>query len=470
MNIPRIVIGAAASNSGKTIFTSALLYHLKQEGIRQIGYKCGPDYIDPMFHRTVTGVECRNLDPFFLDRDGMLRVLAKSAGYEIAVLEGVMGYYDGGDDSELSTYAVAKQTETNAILVIDAKGSAVSCLAVAYGMKDFYEDSRICGVVFNRMSKAVYEQVQAANEKRNGSLRLLGYIPVLPEECRLESRHLGLVTPAEIENLRMKIALAYDKMKASVDWEGILAIAAESEEIEQKEIALLQAELSESSERLTDVAEMAAEMTAAEPKPVIAVARDEAFCFYYEDNLDLLSEQGFEIKQFSPLADEPVPEDACGLYIGGGYPELYLEKLEHNETTKASIQAAFEKKMPCIAECGGFMYLSKEIEGHRMCGVLDGSVTKQGRLVRFGYVTLTAKEDSLLFEAGDQIHGHEFHYYDSTENGAGLLAKKRNGTQYECVVTGENLYAGFPHLYLESNRKAAERFAAACRKFQKDRE
>lgn len=459
MRIPRVLIGAGASNSGKTIFTSVLLHHFLLEGKNIIGYKCGPDYIDPMYHKRISGVECRNLDPFFLEEDKMKSVLLKQPDCDLAVLEGVMGYYDGGAECELSTYEVARRTKTPAVLLVDAKGCAMSSLAAAAGYCSFMEDSEIKGVIFNRMSSGTYAQLQKMHMAKQMKFALLGYIPKLPKECEMESRHLGLVTAEEVDHLQEKIALAHEKMKDTVDWKAIWSIARQAGELSVEE-----------QKTVTPYGTKAELQCDTPSKPVVAVAKDEAFCFYYEDNLDLLLENGLEISYFSPLRNEPVPREACGIYLGGGYPELYAERLASNEVTKQSIRALWQKKIPCIAECGGFLYLQESMEGKEMCGVLPGESMNTGHTVRFGYVTLTAGEDSLLFAAGDQIRGHEFHYFDTTQNGSGLVAEKLNHTKYACSVTGDTLYAGFVHLSFRSLEKCAKRFADKCSEYMREKQ
>ena len=194
------------------------------------------------------------------------------------------------------------------------------------------------------------------------------------------------------------------------------------------------------------------------------VARDRAFCFYYEDSLELLRRLGAELVPFSPLSDERLPEDLHGLYLGGGYPELYAERLEANAAIRASIRAAVERGLPCVAECGGFMYLTQSIAGHAMAGVLSGSCFDAGKLTRFGYATLTAQRDSMLFAAGEQIPAHEFHRWDAENPGEDFLAEKPSGRSWRCAYAGETLYAGYPHFHFYANLSAAVRFVEACRK------
>lgn len=442
MRLPRIMIAGTSSGSGKTTAVCAVLSLLGRTGAGVKACKCGPDYIDPMFHRSVSGVPCANLDPFFCDGNMLRYLLSRNAGERVTVIEGVMGYYDGTgqDGTDNSTYTVARETRTPVVLVIDARGAAASLLAVMEGFLDFVPDSGIKGVIFSRMSGMNYRNVERLIRQRFGDrIRPLGYIPVLPEECLIPSRHLGLVTADEIEDLSLRIGRTADMCADTLDMDGLLELADSAPE---------------------------AEFTVPEikkyPEVKIAVARDEAFCFYYSDTLRLLSEMGAELCFFSPLADETVPSDADGLLLGGGYPELHAEELEKAVHSRESVRDAVLSGMPVIAECGGFQYLGKELEGRVMCGALPHTSANTGRLVRFGYVTLKAEKDGLLGPAGTELPAHEFHYWDSSENGDAFTAVKPGGRQWKCAVETDTMYAGYPHLFLPACPEAAARFYEKC--------
>ena len=449
MKVPRIMIAGASSGSGKTTAVCAILSLLKRRGLAVKACKCGPDYIDPMFHKTVSGVPCTNLDPFFCNKDLMRYLLCRNAGEDITVIEGVMGYYDGTgpDGTDNSSFTVASRTETPAILVIDGKSSAASLLAAAEGFLHFMPESRIMGVLFSRMSPMNYKNVSGLMQKRFGdALVPVGFIPDLPEDCRIPSRHLGLVTAAEIKDLEERIGKTAGFCEETIDIDAILSIAGEAPEL-------------------------------AFTAPVIprfkhidlAVARDEAFCFYYGDTLSLFEEMGASIRFFSPLAGETVPENSDGLIIGGGYPELYTERLEANEGTKASIRKAVASGMPVIAECGGFQYLGRRLNGREMCGVLEHSSEDAGRLVRFGYITLSSLKEGLFGPAGTAFRAHEFHYFDSTDSGSDFAAAKPDGRQWHCAVTTDTMYAGYPHLFLPSSIPAAAEFYRKCLRYRENR-
>ncbi|MGN1347121.1 MAG: cobyrinate a,c-diamide synthase [Eubacteriales bacterium] len=438
--VPRVLIAGTSSGSGKTTAVCAILSLMKRRGIHAASCKCGPDYIDPMFHQSVLGIDCTNLDPFFCGGNLLRYLLAENSG-EITVVEGVMGYYDGtgADGTENSTYTVARETRTPVVLVVNGKGAAASLLAVMDGFLHFVDDSRICSVIFNNVTAMTFANLKRLTEARfAGRLKTIGYLPKLPEDCILGSRHLGLVTAGEIDHLSEKLNKIADVCADTLDLDALIAAAESADWLDYTPPAI--------------------------PKlaPVrIALARDAAFCFSYRDNLSLLERMGAEILPFSPLADEPVPE-ADGLLLPGGYPELYAEKLAVNDTAKSSVRAAIASGMPTIAECGGFQYLGVSLDGHPMCGVLPHESVNTGKLVRFGYVTLTSHRADLFGAAGTTLRGHEFHYWDSTDCGKSYTAEKTNGKVYDCVVSSETLYAGYPHLYLPSNGAAAAEFYRKC--------
>ncbi|MBO5218814.1 MAG: cobyrinate a,c-diamide synthase [Clostridia bacterium] len=439
--LPRVLIGGTSSGSGKTTAVCAILTLLKRRGIGVTACKCGPDYIDPMFHESVLSIQSANLDPFFCD-DNLLRSLLAESGDALTVIEGVMGYYDGTGESgtDNSTYTVAAKTDTPVILVVNAKGASTSLLAVIEGFLRFVSDSRICGVIFNNITAMTYAMMKKQLDKRfAGRIRAVGYIPKLPENCILGSRHLGLVTAAEIGDLREKLDKIADLCAETLDIDVLSEIAHTAEPLEYT---------------LPIIPEL--------PAVKIAVVRDAAFCFYYKDTLKLFEKMGTELVSFSPLADEPLPADADGLLLGGGYPELYADMLEKNEISRGSIRRAIEIGMPTIAECGGFQYLGQKLDGRKMCGALQHDSVNTGKLVRFGYITLTSHSDGLFGKAGSTFRGHEFHYYDSTDNGNGFTAVKQNGRSWDCAVYTDTLYAGYPHLFLPANIPAAEAFYKKC--------
>lgn len=484
---PGFLLSAVSSNSGKTAAACGLMAVFQQKGKCVCGCKCGPDYIDPMFHREVLGVDSKNLDLFFSDaeelRDGYLR---HTSGADLTITEGVMGFYDGMalDSVKASSYDVARTLGLPVILVINARGAAMTLAAVIKGVAEFQPDSNIRGVLLNRVSAMLYPRLKSMLEaelERIGheEIKVVGYMPE-DEVFHLESRHLGLVTPQEMENLQEKVKKAGEILTKTVDLELLEQIVEEMNTREQGEKNLLKALRSEEKEDTTAGERKEESVDSASPVR-IAVARDEAFCFYYKDNLELLERLGCELVEFSPLRDEKLPEKISGILLGGGYPELYGKQLSENQSMLASIRKALmQEKIPCLAECGGFMYLHEEMkdtEGNvwNLIGRIKGRTSPKGKLVRFGYVNVTlnpqrnfpvnAHQGNWLFP-GETIRAHEFHYWDSTDNGNTCLAVKPDGKrQWECMHLEENLVAGYPHFYYPSCKEFAERFVDKCRKY-----
>lgn len=442
---PRVLIAGTSSGCGKTTVTCAVLQALVDRGLRVGAFKCGPDYIDPMFHSRIIGAKSANLDLFFFGKNTAGYLLAKnSADCDVSVIEGVMGYYDGMSltTTESSSRQVARMTDTPAILVVNAKGASLSVLAAIHGFLSFVPESGIRGVILNQCSAMTYAALAGAiTERFGGQVKLLGYLPKMPD-CALESRHLGLVTAAEVTDLKEKLARLAAQAEQTIDLDALLELARSAEALQYEPVTLPRYE-----------------------SPVrIAVARDNAFCFYYEDSLQALQDMGAELVAFSPLADECLPEKIHGLYLGGGYPELYAEALSRNTAMRKCIRAALKNGLPCIAECGGFMYLTEKIGEWPMVGALPGNCFDTGRLTRFGYVTLTAHADNLLCRAGESIRGHEFHHWDATESGDAFTATKANGKSWECVTATDRLYAGYPHFHFYANPEFAKNFYETCLK------
>lgn len=444
--VPRILLGAAASGSGKTLITCGLLQALKNRKLQVTSFKCGPDYIDPMFHSRVIGTKSRNLDSFFADEDTVRYLLEKNArDCEISVIEGVMGYYDGlaGISPKASAYDVAKITKTPAVLIVNAKGMSLSAAAFIKGFVEYQEDSQIRGVILNQVSSMMYPRLKQIIEEEL-SIKVYGYVPVV-KDCVLESRHLGLVMPEEIVDLQQKLMKLAEILEKSVDIDGLLELAEHAEELPVQE---------------SPVAYHTGR------KIRIALAKDEAFCFFYQDNLELLEEMGAELVPFSPIHDKKLPEHIDGMLFHGGYPELYAKKLSENKEMLAAVCAAVQTGIPYMAECGGFMYLHQEMEdmeGHSwpMAGVIHGKSWRTPRLTRFGYITL---EDGTCFgEHVGAIRAHEFHYFDSDRCGEAYTAKKPlSSRSWKCIHSDGQGMSGFPHMYYYSNLRVPEQFLRAC--------
>ena len=339
----------------------------------------GPDYIDPMFHSRVIGTKSRNLDSFFAKEDTLRYLLEKNArDCEISVIEGVMGYYDGlaGISPKASAYDVARITKTPAVLIVNAKGMSLSAAAFVKGFVEYREDSQIRGVILNQISPMMYPRLKQIIEETL-PVKVYGYVPVV-KDCVLESRHLGLVMPEEIADLHDKLMKLAEILERSVDIDGLLELAEGAEELPVQE-------------PLTGYH--------TQRNVRIALAKDEAFCFFYQDNLELLEEMGAQLIPFSPIHDEKLPENIDGMLFHGGYPELYAKALSENKKMLTSVREAVQAGIPYMAECGGFMYLHQEMEdmeGHSwpMAGVIPGKSWRTPRLTRFGYITL---EDGTCF-------------------------------------------------------------------------
>lgn len=445
--IPRIMIAGTNSGCGKTTVTCAVMKALANRGHRVAPFKCGPDYIDPMFHSMILNTPSTNLDPFFFSENTLRLLLAKNSQFkEISVIEGVMGFYDGlgFDTAKASSYETARITQTPVILVLNTKGSAFSLLAMIHGFFSFLPDNHICGIILNHCSPMSYPLMEKAIQERfQGKIMTLGYLPEMTE-CSLESRHLGLVTAQEVSNLSEIIDRLSLQVEKSVDLDGILTLARCAGMVQCDDIPL---------PLYTN-------------KIRIAAAMDKAFCFYYHDNLDMLREMGAEIIPFSPLNDRKLPEDIHGIYLGGGYPELYAEELSHNEPIKKGIRDLLENEIPCIAECGGFMYLTQAITDYPMVGFLNGKCYNTGKLTRFGYIHLKSDKDDLLSTADMPIPAHEFHYWDCDDPGCDYTAVKSSGKSWTCIHSNETLYAGFPHIHFYAEPSSAVRFYEACLQYK----
>ena len=432
---PRLMIAGTGSGCGKTTTVCAVLQALKNRGHDVASFKCGPDYIDPMFHSEIIGTQSTNIDLFFSDEAQARSIFAKHAA-ELNIIEGVMGFYDGMSMDSEKASSLVKTLDAPAILVVNGRGMALSAAAVVKGYLELRRPSGIAGVIFNNISAMTYPLLKAAVERECG-VKVFGFMPNCPE-CALESRHLGLVTAQEINDLRNKMQILSAQAEKSIDLDGLVELMRAQNPIEVE--AFVQAHISNVR---------------------IAVAKDKAFCFYYRDNLEMLEEMGAELIPFSPISDEKLP-DCDGLILGGGYPELYLEALSRNESMRESIRSAIADGLPTIAECGGFMYLTEYIEDYPMAGAIETSCFNAKKLQRFGYTTISAGNDSLLFSAGDTIRAHEFHYWDVENPGSDLVAQKPSGKCWNCAYVTDTLYAGYPHLYFPSNPDAAKRFIQKC--------
>lgn len=459
-----IMIAAPKSGSGKTMVTCGLLALLKRRGLCPKAFKCGPDYIDGLFHRKVLGVESRNLDLFFEEGEPMkARFLRCSQGH-FAVVEGAMGYYDGlgGVSLKASAWEVADTLHLPVLLVIDAHGAGLSLVAQIQGFLEFEtgggRGNQIAGIVFNRMSSGLYESVKREVEERL-CIPVVGYLPQM-DVLKVDSRHLGLVLPEEIEGLKEQMEQLADCLEKSFELERIVKIGTAGEtRTAQKSVTVAQATFKDGRKEFS-----------------LGVALDEAFCFYYRENLEAMEAAGARLVYFSPVHDKELPGGLGGILLGGGYPENHARELWENESMRRAIAEAAERGMPIHGECGGYLYLLEELEGadgqsYPMAGVFKGRGCPVGRNPRFGYITVTGNRELPFLEQGIHIKAHEFHYWDCIreENDYVMTAVKPiGGRSWPCMRTVKQTVAGFPHLYYDSCPQWVFRFAQQCVKFMEE--
>lgn len=447
--IPRVMVVACGSGAGKTTVTCGILKTLINRGLKAASFKCGPDYIDPMFHTKVIGVNSRNLDVFLCGAETVKYLFGKNArDVDFSVIEGVMGMYDGQGLGDVgSANDLSLLTDTPEIVVLNPNGMGFSVVAQLHGFMSFKKNN-IAGVLLNNTSESLFHYYREMIET-NLKLKVYGYLPKT-DGISFESRHLGLVTADEITDIDLKLNRIADLCEKSIDIDGLIELGRRSAAFEYTDKSVSKITSDEGGRNVR-----------------IGVAMDRAFCFYYEDALDLFRMLGAEIVPFSPLSDASLPDHLDGLIFGGGYPEEHARALSQNRSMKRHVKSAVEDGMPVIAECGGYMYLCRTLRDRfgdefEMAGVIETSCFMTERLSRFGYVTMTAKEQNMLLCAGETINAHEFHYSDSEDNGDAFIARRINGKAYGCTHTRENLFAGYPHFHLWGNIHAAQNFIRKC--------
>ena len=445
------------SGSGKTTITTALIAAFGARGLRVAPFKVGPDYIDPTYHTLAAGRACRNLDAWMLPEERVRQLFAHATrDADVALIEGVMGLFDGfsGRDDTGSTAHVARVLDAPVVLVLDASAMARSAAAIVQGVRDFDPRVRVVGVILNRVGGENHARmVKEAIESEVG-VPVVGYL-ARDDALHLPERHLGLIPTLEPGRWRAWLAAAREKIAATVNLDQVLELARAAPQLP-----------------ITNYNPFT-------PSPgafhaTIAVARDAAFNFLYEDNLDLLRAAGAEIAFFSPLNDRTLPRGTQGICLCGGFPEMYAAELAANAAMRAEIRAAFRAGIPIYAECGGLMYLTEEIvDAHAMVGILPGQSVMTGRLT-LGYRTARAVSDSWLWRAGETIRGHEFHYSTWENRPADLAAAYDllpNEFQREVRVDGAqigNVFASYVHLHFLAYPELAERFVSAAASVRKE--
>lgn len=452
-----IIIAAPVSGSGKTTVTIGLMECLKRRGLKVAPFKVGPDFIDPGYHRIVTGRPSLNLDGWICPPQAVQEMFAEhSAGADIAVIEGVMGLFDGfgGSSDEGSTAQIARLTGATVFLVIDAKGYARSIAAVVKGFTEFDPEVRIGGVIFNNVSSENQARIiKEAVESAIPSIRVVGSI-LRDSGLHIPSRHLGLLTAEENELSQQYLEHLAEVIRRSIDLGLLWAIAGAGEMYGQ-----------------TD------QKDPAPPVVRIAVARDRAFCFVYESNLQLLRHAGAELIEFSPLADSSLPEGISGIYLPGGYPEAHADELSSNVAIKDEVRSAIESGMPVYAECGGFIYLtnglsvkSEESAGMKeFVGIFPVKTAMLKQRKALGYREIRLRADSILGKRGDVARGHEFHYSETDEMPEGIerLYQVSKGKS-DLGIEGyryKNCLASYIHLHFGSNQGMAAALVDSCRRF-----
>ena len=455
MKIPRIVIAAAKSGSGKTTIVTGLLAALRARGLSVQSFKIGPDYIDPGYHELASGRPGHNLDSWLLPPDRMKEIFVRSAcTAEVAIIEGVMGLYDGGREGISSTAEIAKLLKAPVLLVIDAKSMGASAAAVAMGFRAYDPEVEFAGVLLNRIGSATHEAMISEAMEACG-------IPVLGalhrnDGMKMPERHLGLLPVTENEEGKVVERIGH-AVAAQVELEKILSLAGHAAEMEAP---------STEGEAFGPVF--------SGRKVSIAVARDEAFSFYYPESLRVLRNYGAELVEFSPLKDEALPA-ADGLILGGGFPEMFAERLQENAAMRRSIRDAAAGGMPVYAECGGYMYLMEGLRDfsgreYAMVGAVPGFAQMKERLQMVGYVTAELQQDTVLGAKGRRMRGHEFHF--SSDEGTGRdgdwafsFTRLRNGAVYPAGFARGNILASYLHLHFAGCPEAAANFVAACRTY-----
>lgn len=455
-NIPRLVVAGAVSGVGKTTITTGIIAALRSRGLKVQPYKCGPDYIDPSYHSLAAGMPSRNLDSWMLSKEAMIEVFRRAMrSSDIAIIEGVMGLFDGrtGKTGEGSTAEIAKWLKAPVLLVIDVAKTSQSAAATVLGFRDYDPEIQLVGVVLNRIaSESHLQSVKEAVETATG-VPVVGYVP-RNEDLNLPERHLGLIPTGEQKELASAIDRIRHQIEMTIDLDAVLGLARECTPFDSSQASLLYPEVDD-------------------PKMVnIGVAQDEAFNFYYQDSLDLLSAWGANLIPVSPLHDKGLPPDLHGLYLGGGFPELFGDTLADNAEFKSGIKKAYKSGLPIYAECGGLMYLSDGIidfqgKHYAMVGLVPGWSHMQSKRIRLSYVQAEVLRNNIIAEQGWRLKGHEFHWSELESPALPNVAYNFFDPvqRLEGYISG-NLLATYLHLHFASDTNLVRRFVLSCLKWQ----
>ncbi len=450
MKIPRIVLSGVTSGVGKTFITCAIIHALQKQGYSVQPFKVGPDYIDPRYLSTISKHETYNLDVWLMGKNQLLNSFISNSKYDVSIIEGVMGYYDGfgGDSNYASTHHVASITKSPVLLVLDASKTARSIAATALGFQKFHRNSRISGIILNKLGSKKHEILcRSALEKTK--IPIIGVIPKNPI-LNMESRHLGLISTLDNKNMKNQIEKISKIISKSLDISQIIKILKNPIELPKK---------SKPVHKKTKI--------------IIAVALDISFNFYYQDNLEALRREGAVLKFFSPVKDKKIPK-CDGLYIGGGFPEVLGNLLEKNQTMKKTIKKLSEDNLPIYAECGGLMYLTKSIvyhnKKHKMVGLFDAE-TKMTNKMRLNYTKGKITAKTLISEKPHYFQGHEFHYsqLDSVSSDSKFAYDLEIGEgikKHQDGMMQHNTLASYGHLYFDSSNYA-QIFVKNCLKYSR---
>ncbi|MDQ0797089.1 cobyrinate a,c-diamide synthase [Streptomyces sp. B1I3] len=445
VSVPRLVIAAPASGSGKTTVATGLMAAFAGRGLAVSPHKVGPDYIDPGYHALATGRPGRNLDAYMCGPELMAPLFAHgSAGCDLAVVEGVMGLYDGasGQGELASTAQVSKLLRAPVVLVVDASSQSRSVAALVHGFASWDPQVRIGGVILNKVASDRHEALLREALDESG-LPVLGVLRRAPQVAT-PSRHLGLVPVAERQADAVEAVRAMgERVREGCDLDALLALA-------------------RSAPGLPDEVWEPERRAVGGPRPVVAVAGGAAFTFAYAEHAELLAAAGAEVAVFDPLRDEKLPAGTAGLVIGGGFPEVYAPELSANEPLRGAVTALARAGAPVAAECAGLLYLARELDGRPMCGVLDASARMSQRLT-LGYRQAVALSDSVLAVAGTRLRGHEFHR-TVLEPGAGATPAwglHQPERRVEGFVQG-GVHASYVHTHWAASPAVARRFVERC--------
>nr|WP_284698165.1 cobyrinate a,c-diamide synthase [Thermoanaerobacterium thermosaccharolyticum] len=446
------MIAGTHSGVGKTTITIGIIGYLSKKQ-KVIPFKIGPDYIDAAYHRFASGNSAYNLDVYMLGDDYVKKSFLKHAlSGDVALVEGVMGMYDGINNTSYGSSAhVAKLLNLPVVLVVDASGMAASVSALIKGYIEYDRDVKIAGVIFNRVGGEKHYKLLKECIERDLGIKAFGYLPH-DDRISLPERHLGLMPIFEIKE-NHNFSILYDSIGEFIDVEGILDVC----DVNFKKDDLIEEKVTAKTRETVK----------------IAIAYDEAFNFYYQDSFDALKEAGAELLPFSPLHDEALPKDISGIYIGGGFPEVFADKLSQNVRMLSLLKHNIDIGMPVYVECGGLMYLTKRIidldgNEHKMIGVFDLDAIMTKRLINFGYVEADVLQDNVLFKKGDVVMGHVFHNSKVSgefNNFVYDVHKPNSKENWLCGYVYKNCLATYVHVNLFSYPNAVNRFIGKCKNY-----